>query len=83
MNGDTNRLVRAIDGAEAHDQPCWYLDCEEPTSYRISTPHGPFDACDAHSDELIASLPESFLQSWESMPSLALIEALDEDDIPF
>lgn len=76
------RLCRAIDASEALDTECWATDCDLTPQYRISTPHGTWDACDQHSDELLAALPTEWVAAWEPVETFPLPES-DADDIPF
>lgn len=76
------RLCRALDGIESMDAICWIDHCTARPQYRIDTPHGRWDACDAHSDELLALLPTEWIAAWKALPS-DLLAGLDDEDIPF
>lgn len=76
------RLCRALDAAEALDATCWADQCTAPPAFRIATPHGLWDACDTHSDELLAALPNDWVTAWAPQPPFPFPD-VDEDDIPF
>lgn len=79
------RLCRSIDGGEAHDTVCWSHECAGKPSFRISTPYGLWDACDGHVDELIAELPQSWIDGYRRDASELVPDDVDQalEEIPF
>ena len=80
-------LIRALDADEANSEwnGCFsYIEgkgeCGESPCFRVATPHGHWDACGEHVDELIASLPPEWIDGWRKRDPIA-VEA--GDDIPF
>jgi hypothetical protein len=59
---------------------CWSEDCDYATEFRVATPHGQWDSCDYHVDELIADLPAEWIEGWKRREAPPPMES---DDIPF
>ena len=62
-----SRVARVLDVHEAIDSSCNGPDgCDVDPSFRVSTPYGDLDYCDAHVDAAVASLPEEWVAALES-----------------
>lgn len=78
-------VCRAIDAAEACDATCWGEHCDQRPEFRVKTPYGQWDACDIHTDELMGTLTDDWINSFAATPDDLLPDDLEAalDGIPF
>ena len=86
-NRDGSALIRALAADEMSDPNAACFDyaegkgeCGETPCFRVATPHGHWDACGDHVDELLAFLPPEWIDGWRKRDPLAVGGS---DDIPF
>jgi hypothetical protein len=76
-----SELIRVVSAVEAADDACYCDGCFAAPVFVVATPHGPHPACESCVGDLLASLPDDFLQQWKRERALAGVAS--EDGIPF